>query len=214
MNVETSKNMGGIGAILIVIAFLGAFGSGFAGLLGLIGLILLLIGTKGLADHYSDQGIFNNALYAIILIIVGIVVAVGVVVAVAFAAFSDLGIDMNDWAAFDQNWAKLIQSFTDFSDFNAIFTLIGGIIMGLVILFVFLIVAAFLYRRSLNTLAAKTGVGMFNTAGLILLIGAVLTIIVIGFILIWVAFILVAVAFFSIKTTAAAQPATPPPPPS
>lgn len=215
MNVETSKNLGGIGAILIVIAFLGAFGSGFAGLLGLIGLILLLIGTKGLADHYKDQGIFNNALYAIILIIVGVVVTIGVIVAVAFAALSDLGINLSDMAAFDQNWAKFVQAFTDVSDFSAIYTLIGGIIIGLVIIFIFLVVAAFLYRRSLNTLASKTGVGMFNTAGLILLIGAVLTIIVIGVILIWIAFILVAVAFFSIKTTAAEQPlAAPPPPPS
>jgi len=96
MALETSKNLGGIGAILIVIAFLGSFGSGFALLLGLIGLILLLIGTKGLADHYGDQGIFNNALYAIILTVVGIVVAAGVVLAVAFATLSDLGINAND----------------------------------------------------------------------------------------------------------------------
>ncbi len=211
MALETSKNLGGIGAILIVIAFLGAFGSGFAGLLGLIGLILLLIGAKGLANHYSDQGIFNNALYAIIMVIVGIVVAVGAVVAIALSTFSDLGIDVNDWAAFDQNWARLMQEVVEPS---TIFKLIAGIIAALVILLVFFVVAAFLYRKSLNTLAAKTGVGMFNTAGLILLIGAVLTIILIGLVLIWIAFILVAVAFFSTKTTTAETPQATQPPPS
>jgi len=41
---------------------------------------------------------------------------------------------------------------------------------------------------------------MFGTAGLMILIGAVLTIVLVGFILLWVAMILLAVAFFSIKT--------------
>jgi uncharacterized membrane protein len=48
------------------------------------------------------------------------------------------------------------------------------------------------------------------------LIGAILTIILVGFILIWIAWILIAVGFFSIKTTAAQPPAAapqPPPPP-
>ena len=105
----------------------------------------------------------------------------------------------------------MIQNLTDPS---AIFTLIGGIIIGVVIIFVFIVVAVFLYRKSLTSLATKTGVGMFNTAGLIMLIGAVLTIIVIGLVLIWIAFILVAVAFFSIKTAAAETPQAPQPPQS
>ena len=76
----------------------------------------------------------------------------------------------------------------------------------MVILFIFVVVAALFYRKSLNSLAQKTGVGLFGTTGLILLIGAVLTIIVIGFLLLWVAMILLTVAFFSIKTESAQQP--------
>jgi len=54
---------------------------------------------------------------------------------------------------------------------------------------------------------------MFSTAGLLLLIGAVLTIIVIGVIVVWIAMILLAVAFFSIKpATAQATQSTSPPP--
>jgi uncharacterized membrane protein len=75
----------------------------------------------------------------------------------------------------------------------------------LVILFIFVVVAALFYRKSLNSLAQKTGVGLFGTTRLILLIGAVLTIIVIGFLLLWVAMILLTVAFFSIKTESAQQ---------
>jgi len=40
MTLETNKNLGGVGAILIAIGGLGAFGTGYAVLLDLIGLIL------------------------------------------------------------------------------------------------------------------------------------------------------------------------------
>ena len=60
-------------------------------------------------------------------------------------------------------------------------------------------------RKSFDALANKTGNGMFKTAGLLLLIGAILTIVLIGLILIFVAWILLTVAFFS-------MPSTPPPP--
>ena len=56
----------------------------------------------------------------------------------------------------------------------------------------------------------KTGVGLFGTTGLLILIGGVLTIIVIGFILLWVALILLTISFFSIKTQTAQPPATSP----
>lgn len=84
MTLETSKNLGGVGAILIVIAGLATFGMPYAGLIGLIGLILVLIALKGLADYYSEPGIFNNALYAIILEIIGVIAVVGVAIFLCF----------------------------------------------------------------------------------------------------------------------------------
>ena len=79
----------------------------------------------------------------------------------------------------------------------------------MVILFIFVVVAAIFYRKSLNSLSEKTGVGLFGTTGLIMLIGAALTIIVIGSLLLWVAVILLTVAFFSIKTEPAQPSLTP-----
>ncbi len=67
------------------------------------------------------------------------------------------------------------------------------------VLWVFAIVAAFFARRSLKTLSSKASVGLFSTASLLLIIGAFLTIIFIGAILIWVAVLLMAIAFFQIK---------------
>jgi uncharacterized membrane protein len=208
MTLETSKNLGGIGAILVVIAFIGAFGLSYAGLLGLVGLILMLIGAKGLADHYNEQGIFNNALYAVVMTIVGVVACVGVFVATLFTAIATLPV--SDWT----NSAEWIASFQEGLDLNSILTLLGAIAAALVVLFIFIVLAAIFYRKSLNILATKTGVGMFSTAGLLLLIDAVLTIIMIGLVIIWIAFILVAVAFFSIRTTAAETPQPPKPPTS
>jgi|GEM_PF-5603816 len=68
-----------------------------------------------------------------------------------------------------------------------------------VIFVVFYIVAAFFVRRSLNELAARSGVSLFATAGLLLFIGAILTLIVIGALIMWVSFVVLAIAFFKLK---------------
>ena len=67
------------------------------------------------------------------------------------------------------------------------------------LLFVFLIIAMFFVRKSLTQLSSKSGIGLFGTAGLVMLIGAVLTIIVVGLIVIWIGLILATAAFFMMK---------------
>jgi uncharacterized membrane protein len=85
---------------------------------------------------------------------------------------------------------------------------VAAIVGALVVLFILFVVAAIFLRRSLNTLSEKSGTHMFATTGLLILIGAVLTVIVIGFILLWVALILLAVAFFEIRTQSTQPQAT------
>ena len=211
MTLESSKNLGGIGALLIVIGSLG-FAVPYAGILSLIGLILLLIGLKGLADFYNEGSIFNNALYSIILAIVGVVVAIATLVITALAALSSIGIDLSNVSDWTTLGTDLASQFTNFGDFSALWTLIGATVSALVILFVFAIIAVLFFRKSLNQLSSKTGVGLFGTAGLLMLIGAVLTIVVIGALLIWISWILVTVAFFQIREqpTQATSPAPSP----
>jgi len=208
MTLESSKTLGGVGALLVVIGFLGFFGTWYAGVLSLIGVILLLVGMKGLSDHYNEGGIFNNALYGFIMTIIGGVAAVATAIVTVLAALATIGVaNWTEWAM------KIQQNAMDMSTFwSLVGPIIAGLVAALVILFVFIVVAAIFYRKSLNILAAKSGVKMFETAGLLLLIGAILTIILVGFIIIWVAAILVAVAFFSIKTEAPQPPPAPPPP--
>jgi uncharacterized membrane protein len=76
----------------------------------------------------------------------------------------------------------------------------------LVILGVFYTVAAFFVRRSLNELAARSDMSLFVTAGRLLLIGAALTIVVIGVLIMWLAVLMLVVAFFTVKE----PPSTPP----
>lgn len=208
MNIETSKNLGGIGAILLIIGFLGFIGTGYSGILSLVGLVLVLIAMKGLSDYYKEAGIFNNTLYGFVTSIIAVAAFVAVIVVTLLETIADLGI--TDWTN-TAEWTAAFQS--NLSDMSTLFTFIGGIIVAFVVLFILLVIAAIFYRKSLNMLSSKSGVGMFSTAGLLLLIGAVLTIIVIGVIIIGIAIILLAVAFFSIKpVTTQATPSTSPPP--
>jgi len=207
MDLDVSKNLGGIGAILLVIGVLGVLGTIYATVLSLVGIILVLIAMKGLADYYNEGGIFNNALYGFLTTIVGGVASVAVLVISVILALTTL---ITDWAN-PTEWETLFQDFTNLS---ALWTLLGSIIAALIVAFIFAVITALFYRKSFNLLAAKSGVNMFSTAGLLLLIGAVLTIILVGFIIIWIAFILLAVGFFSIKTTIQPPPAASPTPQS
>jgi uncharacterized membrane protein len=202
MTLQSSKTIGGIGALLMVISpFLV---SGFTLLVGLVGLILVLIAMKGLSDLYMDAGIFNNSLYGVIISIIGVVVFVAAIIATALSFFSDLGFDFyTDWtdptafAGIDWTQGMIL---------DTVMAHVGALIISFVILFVFAVIAAIFYRKSLTTLSTKSRVGLFGTTGLILLIGAVLTIIFIGFFLIWIALILLTISFFQLKEESAQEP--------
>jgi len=197
MNLESSKYLGGIGALLIVVGLAGAFGA-YLGILTLVGIVLVLVAVHGLAGHYKERGIFNNMLYAIILLIVGVVAFAVVIVVGAIAAFESLGVEFSgrDWTVFE----RMFEQGIPMGDVGALLTFIGAAIIALVVLFIFAILAAVFFRKSLSMIASRTGVRMFGTAGMLMLVGAILTIILVGFVVMWVAWILVAVAFFLIRT--------------
>lgn len=203
MEIESSKNLGGIGALLIflgpILSALPRVGA-WTGLLSLIGAIIVLIALKGFADYYREAGIFNNALYAIITAIVGGIATIGLVVVAFVDLFVELGIQIGNiesWSLLGENLGDI---FSNATNFDFILRFAGIIILALVVLFVFLIITSFFLRRSLKLMAAKTGVGLFGTTGTLLLIGAVLIILLgLGIFLMWISILLLAIAFFSIK---------------
>ena len=196
MTFESSKNLSAVGALLLVIGVVLGFVWSFSGVVSLIGIILLLIGLKGLANFYKEDGIFNNALYSIIIGIVGCIVSVGIIAVSAVTALAEIGIDwanIEDWANVGTDVTNIA---TDF-DFSTILPLLGALFIGLIILYIVLIVAMFFFRKSMNQLSAKSGIGLFSTAGLLMLIGAIIP--VIGLLIIWIGMILATVAFFQMK---------------
>jgi len=211
MSIETSKILGGIGALLMFIGVIPYVN--YFGVIELIGLILVMVALYGLGSYYKEGGIFNNALYGLIVGIVGGVISAAVIVYTVLTSLTDFLYDVfPDW---NGDWTTLSGLTPNPSNItlDSITPFITAIIAVLVILWVCSIIAAFFIRRSLGTLSAKSGAGLFSTAGLLLLIGAVLIIAIgVGLILIWISALLIAIAFFQIKTQQT-QPTTPAPAP-
>jgi uncharacterized membrane protein len=208
MEPESSKILGGIGAILMLI---GPFGAFYTGIIGLVGLILVLVALNGLADYYKERRIFTNVLYAAILAIVGGVISVVVIVTAAINMLPILGIQISNWTDVSALQKLNLQNFTNWS---ALAPYVGAIIGALIILFVCVVVAAVLLRRSLIILSGKSGTHLFATAGLLMLIGAALTIVLVGLVLLWIGVLLLAIAFFEMRTQPTQTQTTMPSPPS
>jgi uncharacterized membrane protein len=197
MTPETSKILGAVGALLL---FLGVVPVQYAGILSLVGLILLLTALYSFAGIYRERGIFNNFLFGILTGIVGAVVAVGVAIASVLTTLMPLLYAL--YPGWNGDWMALSGLTPDISGISPgdVLPLLGGLVIVFVIIWVALIIAAFLMRRSLNSLSAKAHVGLFSTAALLLLIGAFLAIVIVGLLLIWISMLLVAIAFFQMKT--------------
>ena len=198
MSIETSRILGGVGALLMFIGIIPYIN--FFGVIELIGLIIVMVALYNLADYYSEGSIFNNALYGLILGIIGGVIAFATVFIAVLTSLTDFMYEIfPDW---NGDWAALSGLTPNPSNISLdnIAPFIAGILAVIVILWIFSIISAFFVRRSLGALSTKSGVGLFSTTGLLLLIGAVLIILFgIGFILIWISALLLAIAFFQIK---------------
>jgi uncharacterized membrane protein len=184
-SLSNAKTLGGVGAILVLLAPAPSVGW----ILGIAGFILLLIAVKNISDLLEDSSIFNNMMVAIILGIVGVIVGSLVVVG-SFYRFlgqnnltpNSFGPNFNPSTIPTRDWVALILT----------------ALAGLAVIWILLTVSAVYVRRSYSTIASKLKVHTFATAGLFYLIGAATTIVLIGFLLIFIAEILVAVSFFSI----------------
>lgn len=198
MSIESSKILGGVGALLM---FVGVFPYlNFFGVIEIVGLILVMVALYNLGGIYREGGIFNNALYGMITGIVGVVISVAVVMITVLTSLKDFLYSI--FPEWNGDWTALSGLTPDPSNISvdSIAPFLVGLFVVLLVLWVFTIISAFFFRRSLGTLSAKSGVGLFSTAGLLILIGAVLIILFgIGLILIWISALLLAIAFFQLR---------------
>jgi uncharacterized membrane protein len=141
-----------------------------------------------LGQYYNESRIFNNALYSILTSILGGIVFVAIVFAFIFTMVSSA--TTSTPRVFGAEFVILILG-----------VVVGGFIIS--------IVSALFARNAFNKLGEKSGVPSFNTAGLLYLLGGVLSIIGIGSLLIWIAWIFALIGFNSLKPKT--QEPTPPP---
>jgi uncharacterized membrane protein len=181
VSLQYSKTLAGEGAILLLLSLVP-----YAGwILGIIGVILLLRAMKEFSNYYQDEEIYKNSLTGVKYYIVALVAA-----GVAIASLV-IGI----WTA---------TGFT-FTTGNFVPTIAFGagliaFLVGLIVAFVFYILATSHLRRTFDTLALKSGEASFTTAGNLLWWGSILSIILVGFVLILIAWIFAAIGFFTMKT--------------
>jgi len=221
MTLESSKTLGGIGALLLFIGVIPFVQ--YLWVIGLAGIVLILAALHDLSKYYNAKGIFHNALYGILAGIVGVVTAVVVAIAAVLANLSNIKDFIYAlYPGWNGDWSTLSGLTPDTSNITSadvlpFFTaIILVVIVVLAIIWIFAIISTFFVRRSLKEVGEKSHVGLFGTAGLLLLVGAFLIIIFgLGLILMWIAALLLAIAFFKLKPTE--QPmvtATSPPPPT
>ena len=72
------------------------------------------------------------------------------------------------------------------------------VVIGLLLSWILFIISAIYLRKSYNSMGERLNVNMFSTSAKINLIGAIFSIIIIGFLIIFIAQVLQIVAFFSI----------------
>jgi|WetSurMetagenome_2_1015567.scaffolds.fasta_scaffold10051_5 uncharacterized membrane protein len=192
-NFETNKILGGVGALLTAIGALVLF-RGIVGIVGLVGIVLLVIALRGLSDDFKDCGVFRRAVGGFIFGLIGTFIAIAVL-----SAFS------------------ILTGFFFTHIVLGSLVLVGAII-GWVVMFIFFVLSGIFYRLTFYSLAEKSRVPMLRTGALILLIGSVLTIVLVGFVLMFVAWILIAVGLFSLRSPTEQAPSaegvrnvTPPP---
>ena len=169
------------------------------GILTFIGIILFVIAMHRLSGHYNEPGIFKNALYGFILNIVGSITAAAIEFAFVLRSIGSLPqTGIVPVAATPTPTIPPIATILTQLIFGFIAVLAVGFILG--------IISAVFYMRAFNNLAEKSGVDNFKTAGLLYLLGTVLTIMLIGGLLVWIAWIFAATGFNSLKRK---EPSTP-----
>jgi len=173
-----AKTLGGIGSIFLLLSIVPYVGVG----LGLVGLALILIAVKYVSDSLADKSIFNNMLISVILAVVGMIVGFAFAAVILYSYFRGFP-TLPEPSMFMGPW---------------LYSLLRAILLAIIPIWIFYIASAIFLKRSYDSIANKLNIAMFSTTALLFLIGVVLAIVLIGFIIIFVAAILQTVAFFSI----------------
>jgi len=179
------KTIGKVGALLTL---LGGFIPFIGPIIGIVGFVLVLIAVKSISELVKDKDIFRNYLIDFILSIISIIM----ILAIMIIGFIKVG---------GFTWITSLQDI-NIQDLSTFWDYFGGIIayaiMALIVGWILWVIGAIYLRRSYNSIAKHTNVSLFRTTGTVYLIGAITTIILIGFVILFVARIIEVIAYFSL----------------
>jgi len=176
---SNAKIFGGVGAILTLIGGL------ISEVISLIGVVLIFIAVKYISEETKDNSIFNNYLISFIFRICSIVAAIAIaLLIIGGAAFGSI---------LTQKEMNPKEMFGDIAE-----EILVGVIIGLIVMWIFLIISATYLRKSYDSIAKYTKVDLFKTTGMLYFIGAITVIIIVGLFILLIAIILEIVSYFSL----------------
>jgi len=157
------------------------------GIVGIIGLVMFLVAMRSLSQYYNEPIIFKKTWTGFLISLITVALLVGAVVAISLASVFRLSI------------------------------MGPGLFLGIfgigIVGFAIAIITATFYKSAFQKLAEKSGVISFNSAGSLYLTGTVLTIILVGAIIVWIAWVEALSGFYSLKPKSAELPTASYPPP-
>ena len=177
---QYSKTLAMEGSILLILGLVPYVGW----VLGIIGVILLVRAMKEFANYYQDNEIYKNTLTGIKFYIIALIAAAVAITSIVVGAASATHFTFQAPFVFTAGFAAGLIAF----------------FVGLIVAFVFFVLASTHLRKSFDTLTQKSGEHSFATAASLLWWGSILTIIGVGFILIFVAWIFAVIGFFTMRT--------------
>ena len=182
---SNAKTIGKVGSLL---ALLGGFVPLIGPIIGIVGFVLVLIAVKSISELLKDKDIFRNYIVDFILSIISIVM----ILVIMLMGFFNVG---------GFTWITSLQDI-NIQDLSTFWDYFGGIIsyaiMALIVGWILWVIGAIYLRRSYNSIAKYTNVSLFRTTGTVYLIGAITTIILIGFVILFVGRIIEVISYFSL----------------
>jgi len=193
VNISTQKMLGGIGSILILLGWM----TGVGILFGIVGAVLWLISIYQLSNILGKPTIFQKALIGFILNVAGMVIAFAPFVLTMVIAFP-FGL-LVKIVLFNLTRGKTLDVTLDTSGlgFGALIVLTVAFI-AIMVAYAIFVFGFYLQKQAYEILAQATAHNLFKIAGLLLFIGANTTILFgLGLLLIIVGYIVLTVAFFT-----------------
>jgi len=195
VNISTQKMLGGIGPILILLGWM----TGVGILLGIVGAVLWLISMYQLSNVLGKPTIFQKVLIGFILNVAGIVIAFApfaltMVIAFPFGLLAKLLLLLFNLTT-DETVGIMLD--TSKLGFGALIVITVALI-AIMVAYAIFVFGFYLQKRAYELLAQAIAHNLFKIAGLLMFIGAITTILFgLGILLIIVGYILLTVAFFT-----------------